>query len=104
MQDLVKSSNGGGKPCVLWFLYDYNDGGEQLQWLSQQQHDMIIIAPTAESYVNSSSKIAMKHCFIRDGIPTAPYTAKSYSFCAFSLSILLWLRLLILVCPAKEGN
>jgi len=76
LHNLVNTSNAGGKPRVLWFLYDYNDGGEQLKWLSQQQHDLIIIAPTAESYVNSSSKVAMKQCFVRDGIPTAAYTLK----------------------------
>lgn len=80
LQDLVKQSSNNNnkdkeKPRVLWFLYDYNDGGEHLLWLAKQKHDMIIVAPTAESYVNSSSKLAMKKCFIADGVPTAPYTS-----------------------------
>jgi len=71
VRGLVRPSRVPTKPRCLWFLYDYNDGAEQLEWLSRQSHDMMLIAPTVESYRVSSSKTAMK---VRDGVPTAPFT------------------------------
>jgi len=64
------------KPRVMWFLYDYVDGGEGLRWLSQQRHDLILITPSPDSFIVSSSKVAMKNVFVRDGVPTAPFTTK----------------------------
>jgi hypothetical protein len=56
-------------------LYDQNDGNEILEALDSLPHNMILIAPSASSYINTTSKTVMKREFVKADVPTAPFTS-----------------------------